>query len=77
MMVRGNHPQMAELFRLVNYSHLPRTIVTSGLMLLIPLESLGIYPIYDSWDDPQSRWVIFSPGHLSHSITGGDWNMTG
>ena len=26
MVSKGNHPQMGELFRFVNYSHLPRSI---------------------------------------------------
>ena len=39
MVSKGNHPQMAELFRLVNYYNLPRYI-----------HDIGIYRLY-SWND--------------------------
>ena len=31
------------------------TPIISGLTLLIPCKSLGLYPTYDSWDEPPSR----------------------
>ena len=30
------------------------TPIISGLTLLIPCQSLGLYPTYDSWDEPPS-----------------------
>ena len=64
MVSKGNHPQMAEQFRLVKYYNLPRKMVDFPLLYLMTVTIEFVYGgkieplVYAYWDDDPQGWPL-------------------